>query len=57
MREAQCSKKVEEPDIALAIVLLKLHDAQAHSIANKYEKPQHPELTMTGDAVEAQDWA
>ena len=31
----ECSKKVEEPDIALAIELLNLHDTHAHSIANK----------------------
>ena len=35
VRQAQCSKKVEEPDIALAIELLNLHDNLANSIANK----------------------
>ena len=51
-----CAKQVEAPDIATALEMLKLHDAQAHSIANKPEKPRRPELAMTGDAVEAQDW-
>ena len=51
-----CSKEVDAQDTAQAIELLKLHDAQAHSIANKPEKPRRPELAMTGDAVEAHDW-
>ena len=33
VRQAQCSKKVEEPDIALAIELLNLHD----TLANKHK--------------------
>ena len=35
VRQAQCSKKVEEQDIVLTIELLNRHDTQAHSIANK----------------------
>ena len=35
-----CSKEVDAQDTAQAIELLKLHDAQAHSIANKPEKPR-----------------
>ena len=33
-----------------------LHYTQAHSIANKPEKPLCPTLDMPGDALEDKDW-
>ena len=51
-----CDKRLEAPDYAIALDALKLHDAQVHSLSNKPEKPRRPQLTMTGDAVEAEDW-
>ena len=51
-----CAKQVEAENTATALELLKLHDTQAHSLSNKPEKPRRPQLIMTGDAVEAQDW-
>ena len=56
-----CTKKVEAENTATALELLKLHDTQAHSSqvqghATKPEKPKRPQLAMSGDAVEAEDW-
>ena len=56
-----CTKKVEAPDHASALETLKFHDTQAHSSqvqgpATKPEKPRRPQLAMSGDAVEAEDW-
>ena len=45
-----CSKEVDTPDTAQAIELLKIHDAKAHSIAIKPEKPRRPELATAGGA-------
>ena len=47
-----CAKKADDADTVLAIELLKLHDAQAHSISNKPEKFRRLELAISGDAVE-----
>ena len=56
-----CAKQVEAENTATALELLKLHDTQAHSSqvqghATKPEKPKRPQLAMSGDAVEAEDW-
>ena len=53
-----CTKEVQEDDKnpMKALQLLQLHDTQAHSIANKPEKPRCPILAMPGDAVEDKDW-
>ena len=51
-----CVKEVEAPDFNGALELLKLHATMAHSISIKPEKPRRPQLVMTGDAVEAEDW-
>ena len=42
-----CVKQVEAPDMATYLELLKLHDAQVHSI-NKPKKPRRPKLAMKG---------
>ena len=46
-----CSKEVDTPDTAQAIELLKIHDAKAHSIAIKPEKPRRPELDTAGGVL------
>ena len=51
------TKEVHVDTQPWAIQLLQLQDAQAHSIANKPEKPQRPQLVMIGDAVKDTDWA
>ena len=51
-----CKKVVKFSATDSAFQLLQLHDAQAHSIANKPEKPRQMELTMTGNAVEDTEW-
>ena len=51
-----CDREAVRGDRAQAIERLKVHDTQAHSIANKPEKPRRPTLIMPGDAVEDKDW-
>jgi hypothetical protein len=51
-----CQEWTEEAEPAIAIELLKLHTSQVHGVTSKPDKPRHPELHMTGDAVEDTDW-
>ena len=55
--QPECTKVVLGDDRNQALEFLLIHDAQAHSIANKPEKPQRPQLVMIGDAVKDTDWA
>ena len=56
-----CTKEVEAQTEDSAIKKLELHDtqvhgSQVHNPSSKPEKPRRPQLTMPGDAVEAEDW-
>ena len=48
----RCAKKVKGETETSAFNFLQLHDAQAHSIANKPEKPRRPILAMLGDTLD-----
>ena len=51
-----CTKETQEGKLDMVTKLLEIHHSQVYSVFRKPDKPKHPELTMTGDAVEDMDY-